>query len=255
MGKDLCADLGKILGTMARLYHREGHERELQILTYGEASIEQTDYDNWNGGTCGYTIRLEIPDTIYFELGDDIEKIEQALEKKANQIARSYDNQWIQAVTLSTQFSVSDDWQEKARAYLSGKGISNQGRARSDNVAPLMCDGLLFRSKAEIHLYRALKSLGVTFAPLPVFIRGGDTYRRIEPDFVLIRDGLMMIVEVDGEAIHQESPLEAHTRTKLMVREGVHLERVGAKECETAEAAKVCAARLLEIMKKLRANK
>jgi len=39
-----------------------------------------------------------------------------------------------------------------------------------------MCDGLLFRSQPEINLYRAFKALGITFAPLPVFIRGGETY-------------------------------------------------------------------------------
>ncbi len=67
-------------------------------------------------------------------------------------------------------------------------------------------------SAPEIELYRALKAIGVTFAPLPVFVRGGKQYKRIEPDFVIIKDGIVMIVEVDGVAFHNESPQEAHER-------------------------------------------
>jgi hypothetical protein len=136
--------------------------------------------------------------------------------------------------------------------FTAGEGISNQGRARSDNIAPLVWDGLLFRSQPEIKLYRAFKSLNVTFAPLPVFIRGGETYRRIEPDFVVYVDGSLMIVEVDGESIHEESPLEAHKRTTMFVHEGAHVERVDAAECDTLEKAHECASRLLAVLKKLK---
>ena len=118
-----------------------------------------------------------------------------------------------------------------------------------------MCDGLLFRSQPEIHFYKALKALGVSFAPLPVFIRGGEAYRRIEPDFVIIKDGVVLIVEIDGDTVHQESPLDAHNRTMMLVHEGVHVERVNAKECETAEAAKECAKKILAVINKLKTNK
>lgn len=68
--------------------------------------------------------------------------------------------------------------------------MTNQGRVRSKNVAPRERDGLLFRSQAEINLYLALKQVGVSFAPLPVFVRGGREYQRIEPDFIILKDGL-----------------------------------------------------------------
>ena len=118
-----------------------------------------------------------------------------------------------------------------------------------------MCDGLLFRSQPEINLYREFKALGITFAPLPVFIRGGETYRRIEPDFVLFKDGIFMIVEVDGDTVHRETPLEAHNRTMMLVLEGAHVERVNAKECDTVAKAQECAARILGILDKLKANR
>jgi hypothetical protein len=142
-----------------------------------------------------------------------------------------------------------------ALSFVATEGISNQGRARSDNIAPLECDGLLFRSQPEIHLYRAFKALGVTFAPLPVFIRGGETYRRIEPDFVLYMGGSLMIVEIDGDGIHQETPLEAHKRTAMFAHEGAYIERVDATECDSPEKARECASRLLMVLTKLKAIK
>jgi hypothetical protein len=138
-------------------------------------------------------------------------------------------------------------------AWLRGEGITNQGRVRSDNIAAREHDGLLFRSQEEINLYRALKSAGVSFAPLPVFVRGGREYRRIEPDFVVVKGGMIAVVEVDGDTVHQESPAEAHARTTMLVHEGAHVERVKASDCATPEKAKECADRVLASLAKVRA--
>ena len=45
--------------------------------------------------------------------------------------------------------------------HLSGEGITNQGRVRSDNIAARVHDGLLFRSRPEVLFYEALKRKGV----------------------------------------------------------------------------------------------
>lgn len=86
-------------------------------------------------------------------------------------------------------------------------------------------------SQAEINLYNALKQLSVAFAPLPVFIRGGREYKRIEPDFIIVRNGVMLHVEVDGDTVHKETPADAHERASLLTSEGVIIERVRASEC------------------------
>jgi hypothetical protein len=170
-------------------------------------------------------------------------------------VTPQYLDEKMHCVLITTQLLDDDKWRDKARTWLTGEGVTNQGRARSDNIAPRMCDGLLFRSEPEIHLYRALKAVGITFAPLPVFVRGGQTYRRIEPDFVLVKDGVILLVEVDGDTVHRESPQEAHERLTMLLHEGVHLERVKAAECDTPENAKVCANRILGIIQKLKTNK
>jgi hypothetical protein len=255
MSRTLTNDLEGVLGAIAGILAQDGMAREVAILANSKASILHTDHDNWDGGIDGYTIYLEIPAHLYTQLADKQTEVEELLKLKAQNITRLYPQEWIQAFVITTELPTDDGWREKAKTWLNGKGVTNQGRVRSDNIAPLICDGLLFRSQPEIHLYRALRSLGVTLSPLPVFIRGGETYRRIEPDFVLLKDGIMMIVEVDGDTVHKETPQEAHDRVTMLLHEGAHVERVNAKDCDTAEKARACAARIMSIMAKLKTNK
>src|SRR5262249_3271568 len=149
--------------------------------------------DNWNGGTSGYTIGLQVPSHLYAQIGDRRVELEKQFHQQANNLAGLYENEHFDAVVIVAEMPENDDWREGAKAWLRGSGVNNQGRVRSDNVAPVMVDGLLFRSQPEVNLYRALRAAGICLAPLPVFVRGGEAYRRIEPDFVLVKDGLILV--------------------------------------------------------------
>jgi hypothetical protein len=52
------------------------------------------------------------------------------------------------------------------------------------------------------------------------------TQRRIEPDFVLTKDGIVLVVEVDGNTTRRESPVDAEERLTMFKYEGVFTERV-----------------------------
>jgi hypothetical protein len=145
---------------------------------------------------------------------------------------------------------VDPEWRDKARAWATGQGVTNQGRVRSSNIANKTCDGLLFRSQPEILLYQALKAKGVSFAPLPVFIRGGEQYQRIEPDFIVVKNGIVLHIEVDGDTVHQESPAEAQNRVLMLEDEGVHIKRYQSSDCDTAEKARACAEDIVKLIQK-----
>jgi len=248
-------NIESLLATLARLFATDGAAREVAILACSKVKVEQTDYDNWDGGTYGYAVYLEVPTNIYSQIHDEKEAIEKILLDKVRPLMILYPSDWIQNVHILPEIKESEGWREKALAWVSGKNVSNQGRVRSDNIASRSCDGLLFRSQPEINFYNALKPLGVSFAPLPVFIRGGHVYKRIEPDFVIIKDGIVMVVEIDGDTVHLETPAEAHDRTTILLHEGVHFERFKASECETLELAKKCAKKILEIISKYKESR
>lgn len=244
-----------ILGTLARLFATAGAAKEVAILTYSSPELAETHWDNWNGGTTYYTLFLYVPLLLYPQIASSIEDLQKSIEIKAKIFLDGFQNDILSGVKIIPAVVEDPQWREKATAWLSGNKITNQGRVRSDNVAPLSSDGLLFRSKPEIHLYKALKANEISFAPLPVFIRGGQTYSRIEPDFVIIHKGITMVVEVDGDTVHVETPAEAQARTRTLQYEGVAVERISASECNTPEKAKEAANKIILAITKLKESK
>lgn len=234
--------------TMIELLMNRGKAREVALLSLCEGhSLEQTRFDNWNGGTYYWTLTISTPTPLYARLTpDELRDAEQSLSETASELLRPYKNSRMDAVIVVPVLNSKTGIREEALHWLNGEGITNQGRVRSDNIAAREFDGLLFRSQHEINLYQALKSAGVPFAPLPVFLRGGSEYRRLEPDFVIFKDEVLLIVELDGDTVHTESPAVAAQRLRLFTDEGALTERILASQCSTAADARSCVAMLLE---------
>lgn len=246
----------QLLATLARIFAAEGAAREVALLADAQAELNITDVqsDGWGSDNYYfYSLHLQIPMRIYSQVAAEQPSYEQNLLERIKRLLQPYPRHALTEVFITPTLTASEDWRDKARAWVNGSGVTNQGRVRSDNIASRSFEGLLFRSQPEIFLFQALKAVGVSFAPLPVFVRGGASYRRIEPDFVILKDGIVMVVEVDGDTVHQETPAEAHDRTTMLVHEGAHVERVKASECETAELAATCVKKLLRVFDKLKA--
>lgn len=169
-----------ILCTLARLFAADGAAREVAILAHSTPELETIGYDNWDGGQTFYCLHLNLPLVLYTQVKTDVETIEKAIQKRLQILVKQYPSDHVDIVSINPAVVEDPQWREKAQSWLAGNKISNQGRVRSDNVAPHSVDGLLFRSRPEINLYHALKSMGVSFSPLPVFIRGGDSYQSKE---------------------------------------------------------------------------
>lgn len=240
-----------LLNALAEIFAFEGGAREVGVLAESTAKIYQTGYDNWDGGIYLYCLQLTIPKKLYSQILEEKGTLETSICNKAREIFEPGSADRLTNVLITPQLSSFDpEWRNKSKAWLAGEGVSNQGRVRSNDIAPKTLDGLLFRSQAEINFYLAIKSEGVSFAPLPVFIRGGESYRRIEPDFILVKDGFMTQVEIDGDTYHHETPAEAHERTAMLYNEGVYVERVKASECKSLDGAKLVAKRVIGLIEK-----
>lgn len=227
------------ISTLRALLAERGHRQVAELLGLGGVTIDYRDYDNWNGGTDIWGITVRLPVAAYAKV-EAREQAERIIQDHMAELLRDLPNDATGAAVISPIIGAD------LRAVPSG--INNQGNVYSLNQPQHSCDNLRFRSKNEVRLYRALKGLAVTFAPLPAFIRG--TWRA-EPDFVLIRDGIVMVVEVDGPATHPEPAVDAERRLANLRDEGVHVERVYAVECDSDEAAKACADKLVAKFEKL----
>jgi hypothetical protein len=241
-----------ILGTAARLLLRENHEKAAHLLANSGGHIRWQEFNRGGGGREFTTYRfwLKVPADVFFDL-DDRETIEEQINSALRTATQTLDD--LLEVQITTLLDEDPDWRAKVNRHLQGDGINNQGRVRSDNVATLQYDGLLFRSTPEALFYQALRTSGVPFAPLSVVLNGGmPTRKRVEPDFLLYKEGQTMIVEIDGDLYHRETPAEAHARLKFLTDEGLKLERINADECNTPPKAIEAVKRVLRTFEKHR---
>lgn len=212
--------LDEIIEVATTILQAEGAEREVFILSNSKCELS----NGFSIDKTYYCLIIRIPFDVYKKEKRDMKLIKHKILRAVSLLANEKMHE-INSVHFIPTMSMTDDTPELKIS------LNNQGRVRSDRIAPLEHDGLLFRSEPEINLYKALKSLGVVFAPLPVFLQGGEIYKRIEPDFLIIKNGCMTLVEVDGYSTHHESPADAYERTYLLEKEGVRVIRIKASEC------------------------
>lgn len=248
-------ELESLLASTVEILKERGAAREIGIIANSEARMAVWESSRFDATSWGIWLAVDL--AVYARMdGAERREVEGIIEDAAQSFFAHLEEDRLGRVNIVPLTSKAPPgWRDSANAWLAGAGVNNQGRVRSDNIAALKHEGLLFRSPAEVNLYSALKAQGVTFAPLPVFVRGGRTYHRLEPDFVIIKDGVVMVVEVDGDTYHRESPADAHQRLLPLDHEGAKVERVRAEECATPHKAEACARRLITVLEKRRTQR
>lgn len=227
----------------------KGDARAIAALIESDCELQRWDSDF---GIDSWRLFVSLPVHIFYALSDEERKTtEEAIYEVGGHFFASTPADALGGVVLAPKvIAASDGWRNEALRYLKGEGVTNQGRVRSDNIASQQHRGLLFRSKAEIVLFEALTRAQLAVSPLPVFVRIGKSYNRLEPDFVVVYKGLMFVVEVDGDTYHRELPAEADKRLVPLTYEGVEVKRVRAAELISDTAADVVVRDLIQFMAK-----
>ncbi len=98
--------------------------------------------------------------------------------------------------------------------------------------APLEWNGLFLRSRAELKIAEALDQANVLFFPNSrCRVSDRDNQRNtIEVDFLIIHQGKIGILEVDGATYHKSAATD-HKRDRLFMRQGIMCSRFDAGEC------------------------
>jgi hypothetical protein len=234
-----------IANTFAEYTDARGLALVSQALRTCGVHIELDRYSEWDGGTSEWLITVLISPQAWASFKDKEERavVEKELAELADSIKISDFNGKGIFHLFEVKFSVipTSDL----------NGLTNQGRAHSANLAPIEYEGLLFRSHAEIWLFIALRDTGLPLMPLPVVIFNQPRFKRIEPDFVVICQGMMFVVEVDGKRWHKETPSEAQERLRHLEDEGVRIIRVSAEKCKSSDSAKEEAKRIFSRIERL----
>ena len=90
----------EVVATLGELFLNQQKPELAELLESAVATIEQTDYDNWNGGTYTWALRLEIPVSIYVKFESALEDIESQISKKLELLDRVYPRDNLSVVTI-----------------------------------------------------------------------------------------------------------------------------------------------------------
>lgn len=226
-----------------------GDARAIATLVEGQCRFHLWDQDF---GVDLWRMFVALPVPLFYAMTDDErEATQESIKEVASSFFHATPSDSLGAVVLAPKIEQANEgWREEALRFVKGEGVTNQGRVRSDNIASKQHLGLLFRSKAEITLFEALTRAKLAVAPLPVFVRIGKSYNRLEPDFVVVYKGLTFVVEVDGDTYHRELPAEADKRLVPLTYEGVEVRRIRAAEVATSQDADAVVRDLIQFMAK-----
>ena len=97
-----------VFRTAISLMQTRGYDRFCQLIQQAETSVINTDFDNWNGGTYGYTVYLNLPVRVYARLSkDEIKEAEKTLGESLNEVIKGNDNHYF-GVQIAPKFRNSD---------------------------------------------------------------------------------------------------------------------------------------------------
>lgn len=114
-------NIDRLFGLLSKMYGQDG-ERHLQALLVNAKIrvIEETDYDNWNGGQWGHDVYLEIPEDLLLPFVKEKHKTEEQLRVDANQL-NTVANEYIASVYLDAEDDPSTDWREDSGLLVAKK--------------------------------------------------------------------------------------------------------------------------------------
>ena len=91
----------EVIETVADLFRHQGRSDVVEVLEAAFARLEETDFDNWNGGSSTWALYLEISTALFAPIEKNLEVIEKEIGQKLSRIGRQYPNDHLGAVTIT----------------------------------------------------------------------------------------------------------------------------------------------------------
>jgi len=160
-----------LLATVSRLFTVKDHHPEKDILTKATPSLEQTGYDNWDGGIFLHTLYLQVSPEIFSKYSDIIKDIEKSIHEKAISVTRPYPRDYIQNVLISPIIKEEKGWRERS-VGISVEELLKDIELQKNLMVSVSTGGPLVKDKNQEYIERhkrigvSLKAMGLT-NPIP----------------------------------------------------------------------------------------
>jgi AbiJ N-terminal domain 3 len=107
--KSVADNIDKYLATAAEMLMAEGMTEAADLLRTTGHKVEETGYDNWNGGTTIWTIYLTVEPTEYVALGSKRETLEDQIDTRLKEILEQFTQDWF-GVKITPKVQTLPDW-------------------------------------------------------------------------------------------------------------------------------------------------
>ena len=93
--------VAEVVATLADLFRHQNRTEIVELLECAQAWLENTAYDNWNGGTYTYALRLEVPISVFASIEPRLAQIEKEISEKLVYFSRTLPNDSLAEATVS----------------------------------------------------------------------------------------------------------------------------------------------------------
>jgi hypothetical protein len=107
--KSVADNIDKYLATAAEMLMAEGMTQAANLLQTTAPNVEETGYDNWNGGTATWTIYLVVEPTEYVALGSKRETLKDQIDTRLKAILERFTQDWF-GVKITPKVEALPDW-------------------------------------------------------------------------------------------------------------------------------------------------
>jgi hypothetical protein len=104
-----------VVATLTDIYRHQGQPDIVELLESSNARIEETNYDNLNGGTSFYTLMLDVPVAVFATVEPKLSEVEKSISSKLGIICRNLINDHLDSVTITPLTSKSASVGPKAK--------------------------------------------------------------------------------------------------------------------------------------------
>jgi hypothetical protein len=97
-----------LIASLIEVFKHQGDTAPLTVLEKASATVELTDYDNWNNGTEIYTLLLNIPLGLFAVIESERHGLEKKISRKLDSILRTPDNARLTDVSIAPILKAPD---------------------------------------------------------------------------------------------------------------------------------------------------
>lgn len=120
---ELPKNIERYLAVLSKLYAREGQRQKQEILVNSQVRVHEVwSHDNWNGGTYGHALYLNLPEALYLGIVRSKDDLQNQIKEDINKV-HHVQNEFIEEVFLEMQALEDEDWRKESGLLVAGKRV------------------------------------------------------------------------------------------------------------------------------------